>query len=55
MEDLKAAITYNREALTLRPSGHPDRVMSLNNHANTIRSSHHKSSVEDLEDVITYN
>jgi hypothetical protein len=25
MEDLEEVITYHREALTLRPPGHPDR------------------------------
>jgi hypothetical protein len=34
MEDLEEVITYHREALTLRPPGHPDRSSSLNNLAN---------------------
>jgi hypothetical protein len=36
MEDLEEAITYHREALTLRPPGHPDRFMSLNNLASAV-------------------
>jgi hypothetical protein len=31
MEDLEEAITCHREALTLRPHGHPDRSSSLSN------------------------
>jgi hypothetical protein len=30
MEDLEEAITYHRQALVLRPPGHPDRSTSLN-------------------------
>jgi hypothetical protein len=31
IEDLEDVITFHREALTLRPPGHPDRFSSLNN------------------------
>ena len=31
MEDLEEAITYNHEALSLCPPGHPDRSMYLIN------------------------
>ena len=31
MEDLEEVITYHREALTLRPPGHPDHSSSLDN------------------------
>ena len=51
MEDLENAIAYHREALTLRPLGHPDRSMSLNNLAIAVHSRYEKSSmVEDLEE-----
>ena len=36
MEDLEEAITCHRQALALRPHGHPDRSSSLNNLANAV-------------------
>jgi len=36
MADLEKGISYHREALTLRPLGHPDRSSSLNGLANAV-------------------
>jgi len=56
MEDLKDAIAYNSEALTLRPRGHSDRYTSLNNLANAVLTRYEQSSgMEDLDNAIAYN
>ena len=56
MEDLDEVMTYHHEALTLRPPGHPDRSMSLNNLANALLAHYKQSgSMEDLEEAITYH
>ncbi|EPT05738.1 hypothetical protein FOMPIDRAFT_1111310, partial [Fomitopsis schrenkii] len=36
--DLDSAITLHREALELRPAGHPDRSSSLNNLATALHT-----------------
>ena len=36
MEDLEEAITSHRQALALRPHGHPDRSFSLTNYASAM-------------------
>jgi CHAT domain-containing protein len=55
MEDLEEAITYHREALTLRPLGHLDHSSSLNNLANVILTRYQElGRIEDLEEVIIY-
>jgi len=54
MEDLEDMITYNREALTLSPLGHPDRSCSLINLANGVHIRYGQSGrIEDLEEAIT--
>jgi tetratricopeptide (TPR) repeat protein len=56
VEDLEDAITYHRQALTLRPPGHPSRSTSLNNLATALSTRFEQSGrVEDLEDAITYH
>ena len=56
MEDLKDAIAYNSEALTLRPRGHPDRSTSLVNLASAVLTRYEQSGrMEDLNNAITYN
>ena len=56
MEHLDEAITYNREALTLRPIGHPDRHTHLSSLATTLLARFRQSGrMEDLDDSITYN
>jgi len=55
MEDLEDAITSHRQALTLRPPGHPDRSISLNNLASALSTRFQQTGrMEDLEDAITY-
>ncbi|KAG2751993.1 hypothetical protein P692DRAFT_201898931, partial [Suillus brevipes Sb2] len=47
------AIALDREALTLRPIGHTDRSISLNNLANRLSIRfNHQSNVEDLDQAI---
>jgi tetratricopeptide (TPR) repeat protein len=54
MEDLEEAITCHREALALRPHGHPDRSSSLNNLANAVSTRFEQlGRMEDLEEAIT--
>lgn len=36
MEDLEESVTLNQEALTLRPAGHPNRLIPLINIANAV-------------------
>jgi len=56
MDDLEDAISSYREALTLRPPGHPNRSNSLMNLANALFTRFKQSSrMEDLEDAITYH
>jgi hypothetical protein len=57
MEDLEEAITSHREALTLRPPGHPNRSKSLDNLASCSVHTRYKQlgRMEDLEEVITYH
>jgi hypothetical protein len=53
MEDLEDAISYHREALSLRPPGHPNRSSSLNNLANVLSTRYEQSGrMEDLEEAI---
>ena len=40
MEDLEEVVTYHREALILRPPGHPDHSSSPNNLATDILTRH---------------
>ena len=57
MEDLEEVITYLREALSLRPIGHPNRSMSLSNLAIAVLTRCEwlgSMSVEDLDETITY-
>ena len=55
-EDLEGAIAYHRQALTLRPPGHPDRSYSLNNLALVLSIRFEQSGmVEDLEDAISFH
>ncbi|KAG2147872.1 CHAT domain-containing protein [Suillus bovinus] len=52
-EDLDEAIALHREALALRPVGHTDRSMSLNNLATQLSSRfHHRGDGEDLDEAI---
>ena len=54
--DLDAAIALGREALALRPSGHPDRSSSLIRHAVDLFTRHLKlETVEDVDEVIVFN
>ena len=53
MEDLDEAIVLYREALNLRPQGHPDRSMSLNNPANELSARYKQPGViKDLDVAI---
>ena len=48
-------ITYHREALSLRPSGHPDRSPSLGNLADALFARYMQlGNMENLEEGITY-
>ncbi|KAG1869359.1 CHAT domain-containing protein [Suillus subalutaceus] len=52
-EDLDQAIALHREALALRPVGHPDRSSSLNNLATELSSRfEHRGNDEDLDQAI---
>jgi hypothetical protein len=54
MEDLEDAISSHREALTLHPSGHPNRSIFLKNLANALSSCfQHSGRMEDLEESFT--
>jgi len=54
MEDLEGAISLHREALTLRPLGHPERLMSLNNLASALFTRFNQSGkMDDLDDSIS--
>jgi hypothetical protein len=54
MEDLEEAITCHRQALALRPHGHPNRSSSLNNLANAVFTRFQQlGGMEDLEEAIT--
>jgi hypothetical protein len=54
MEDLEEAITCHRQALALRPHGHPNRSDSLNNLANAVSTRFQQlGGMEDLEEAIT--
>ena len=56
MEDLKDAIEYNGEALTLRPRGHPDRSTSLINLACSLMNRYKQAGgMEDLNNAIACN
>jgi tetratricopeptide (TPR) repeat protein len=53
MEDIDEAISLDREALDLRPQGHPDRSMSLNNLAAHLSSRYQPlGAMEDLDEAI---
>ena len=53
MEDLDEAIVLVREALDLRPQGHPDRAMSLNSLAIHLSSRYNQLRVmKDLDEAI---
>ena len=53
MEDLNEAVVLDREALDLRPKGHPDRAMSLNNLAIDLIIRYEQLwGVEDLDEAI---
>jgi tetratricopeptide (TPR) repeat protein len=55
MEDLEEAITCHREALALRPHGHPYRSSSLSNLANAMSTRFGQSgSKDDLLDALKY-
>ena len=55
-EDLEDAISFHRQALTLRPPGHPGRSTSLNNLAVVLSTRFEQSGrVEDLEDAISFH
>ena len=55
-EDLNEAITYHREALTLIPTGHPYRSISLNNLGMALHILFKQSCrMEDLHDAIAYH
>jgi len=54
MEDLEEAISYNREAFTLCPVGHPGHSRYLNNLANAVLVQYKQSGrMEDLEEAIS--
>ncbi|KDR68042.1 hypothetical protein GALMADRAFT_146776, partial [Galerina marginata CBS 339.88] len=54
IEDLKDAISFYREALTLRPPGHPNRSKSLNTLGITLKTRFDQlGQIEDLEDAIS--
>lgn len=56
MEDLEELITLNREALALRPAGHPNRLISLINLANAVMNLFKQTGQgEDLDECITLN
>jgi hypothetical protein len=56
MEDLEEVITYHREALTLRPPGHPDRSHFPQQPCSAVLTRYEQSGrMEDLEEVITYS
>jgi CHAT domain-containing protein/tetratricopeptide (TPR) repeat protein len=51
---LEDAITFHRKALNLRPLGHPDHSMSLNNLAGALSTRFNQlGRMEDLEDAIS--
>ena len=53
MEDFDEAIVLDREALDLRPPGHPDRSMSLNNLAIRLSARYKQlGGVEDLDEAV---
>ena len=53
MEDLNEAIVLGREALGLRPQGHPDRSASLNNLAVHLSTRYNQlGAMEDLNEAI---
>ena len=50
---LNVPIVLDREALGLRPKGHPDRSASLNNFAIRLCSRYHQlGALQDLDDAI---
>jgi tetratricopeptide (TPR) repeat protein len=52
---IEEVITYHRKALTLCPTGHPDRSMSLSILASAVLARCELlSTMEDLEEAITY-
>jgi tetratricopeptide (TPR) repeat protein len=54
MEDLKEAITCYRQALALRPHGHPDRSDSLNGLGSAVYAHFNQlGRMKDLEEAIT--
>ena len=53
LEELGESITCYRQALALRPHGHPDRSISLNHSVFT--RFQQLGRVEDLEESITYD
>jgi hypothetical protein len=56
MEDLEPVITYDRQALALRPRGHPDRDRSLISIAITFPTRFEQSgNVGYLEEAIRYH
>ena len=55
MKDFEEGITYHREALSLRPPGHPHRCISLTNLVNAFSTRYKRLGIEeDLEKAITY-
>ncbi|KAG1852139.1 hypothetical protein DFJ58DRAFT_728689 [Suillus subalutaceus] len=53
IKDLHKAIALHRETLALRPVGHPDRSLSLNNLANGLCTRFkHRGHEKDLDDAI---
>jgi CHAT domain-containing protein len=53
MQDLDEAIVLDREALNLRPQGHPDRSMSLNNLALHLSTRYDQlGAMQDLDEAI---
>ncbi|KZP03299.1 hypothetical protein FIBSPDRAFT_807934, partial [Athelia psychrophila] len=56
MVDLEEAITHHRRALDLRPSGDPDRSMSLNNLATALHTRFRNTGqMVDLEEAVTHH
>ena len=54
--DLEEAISLHREALNLRPAGHPDRPISLNHLAGCLTIRFEKPDMPtDLDEIITFH
>ena len=53
MGDIEEAIVLGREALKLRPQGHPDRLTSLNNLAVVLSTRYNQlEAMDDLDEAI---